>query len=581
MMGAFPLNWPRRITVDLQLLAALVLGIGAIVLIVLRTRLDAFVALLIAALLTGFVAGAPVTEILGSITDGFGSTMGAIGIVIGLGVGVGKILEVSGAADALARAFVRALGKGREPWAMAGTGALVSIPVFCDSGYVIMNPLARSIARRQRAGYVTLALALGCGMTLTHHLVPPTPGPLGVAGILGADVGGMILAGLVFTLVLLPIMVLYARWVGPRLEEHVLPEVRAEVYGSTASRSTVTATGGGGSAPAGGDTGDARETGGEEPKRRISAGLAMLPLLVPLLLIVANTVATALDRNAKGLLSAEEYEPEGLVAVLAFVGSPVVALLIGLVLAVYVLLPRVTTRNQVAGWLSQAASSAGLIILITGAGGAFGQVLRDTGVGDALAETIASWSLPGVLVPFLIATLVRLAQGSGTVAMITAASVTAPLVAGLGVSPLAAAIACCAGSMVFSYFNDSYLPSWHVCICWSHDVARFGRHPPIPADRRVHLSRPTAGSDRDVDRDAPGRASPRGRGPGRVRRGVAVGAPRARPVADRPGAGGAVGRAGRVEARPAVPIGTRHAEDSPMGARPRQARGGCRRLSRQ
>ncbi|MEU3273173.1 SLC13 family permease [Saccharomonospora sp. NPDC006951] len=435
---------------DLQLLAALVLGIGAIVFVVLRTRLDAFIALLIAALLTGFVAGAPVTGVLDSIIEGFGSTMGAIGIVIGLGVGIGKILEVSGAADALARAFVRALGKGKEPWAMTGTGALVSIPVFCDSGYVIMNPLARSIARRKGSGYVTLALALGCGMTLTHHLVPPTPGPLGVAGILETNVGGMILAGLVVVLPLIPVVVIYAKWIGPKLEGQLVPAVREEVYGTAATR-----TGGGAST----DTAalpDSPESPAEEPPRRMNAWVASLPLLVPLLLIIVNTVATAIDRNAQGVLSGDDYEPTALVGVLAFVGDPVVALLIGIVLAVYVLLPKMTTRSQVADWLSQAAASAGLIILITGAGGAFGQVLRDTGVGDALATTIASWHIPGVLVPFLIATLVRLAQGSGTVAMITAASVTAPLVAGLGISPLAAAIACCAGSMVFSYFNDSY-----------------------------------------------------------------------------------------------------------------------------
>lgn len=446
---------------DLQLLAALVVGVAAIVLIVLRTRLDAFVALLVAALVTGFLAGSSATKVLESIVDGFGSTMGAIGIVIGLGVGVGKILEVSGAADALARAFVRMLGRGREHWAMAGTGAVVSIPVFCDSGYVIMNPLARSIARRRGAGYVTLALALGCGMTLTHHLVPPTPGPLGVAGILGADVGAVILAGLVFSVVLLPLVVVYARWMGPRLESELLPEVREEVYGTTASsRSTVTATGSAGSgSDAAGDTGggpaEPVDSSSEEPPR-MSALRAMLPLLVPIVLIVVNTVATAVDRNAQGVLSGDDYTPTGVVAALAFIGHPVVALLIGMVLAVYVLLPRATPRGRVTGWLAQAASSAGLIILITGAGGAFGQVLRDTGVGDELATAIASWNLPGVLVPFLIATLVRLAQGSGTVAMITAASVTAPLVAGLGVSPLAAAIACCAGSMVFSYFNDSY-----------------------------------------------------------------------------------------------------------------------------
>ena len=130
--------------------------------------------------------------------------------------------------------------------------------------------------------------------------------------------------------------------------------------------------------------------------------------------------------------------------------------MVGIMLAVYVLLPRWTPRKKVHSWLSEAAASAGLIILITGAGGAFGQVLRDSGVGDELAEAISSMSLPGVLVPFLVATLVRLAQGSGTVAMITAASVSAPLVVGLGLSPLLAALACCAGSMVFSYFNDSY-----------------------------------------------------------------------------------------------------------------------------
>ncbi|PRX49317.1 GntP family gluconate:H+ symporter [Prauserella shujinwangii] len=450
---------------DLQLLAALVLGVATIVVVVLRTRLDAFVALLVAALLTGLVAGSPVTDVLESITDGFGSTMGAIGIVIGLGVGLGKILEVSGAADALARAFVRLLGQGREPWAMAGTGGLVSIPVFCDSGYVIMNPLARSIARRKGTGYVTLALALGCGMTLTHHLVPPTPGPLGVAGILGANLGGLILAGLAFAVVLFPVVVLYARWIGPRLESQVLPVVRAEVYGPASAQSAVPATThaggtGGTDVPARDEgTGPTSELGrppeGAKP-HRMPAGLAILPLLVPLLLIVANTVATAVDRSAQGVLSGDDYDPSPVPAVLAFVGDPVVALLIGLVLAVYVLVPRWVTRGQVSGWLAQAAASAGMIILITGAGGAFGKVLRDTGVGDALGAAIASWSVPGVLVPFLIATLVRLAQGSGTVAMITAASVTVPLVGGLGISPLAAALACCAGSMVFSYFNDSY-----------------------------------------------------------------------------------------------------------------------------
>jgi GntP family gluconate:H+ symporter len=157
------------------------------------------------------------------------------------------------------------------------------------------------------------------------------------------------------------------------------------------------------------------------------------------------------------VIGGDEYEPSAWAVPFAFVGNPVVALVIGMILALYVLLPRWSPRNKAHGWFAEAAASAGLILLITGAGGAFGQVLRTSGVGDALAEAVAATPLPAFLVPFLIATLVRIAQGSGTVAMITAASVTAPLVGTLGIDPVVAVVACTAGSMCFSYFNDSYL----------------------------------------------------------------------------------------------------------------------------
>ncbi|WP_040162027.1 GntP family permease [Mobilicoccus massiliensis] len=444
---------------DIQLLLALALGIATIVVLVLRTRIDAFGALLIAALVTGVVAGQPLLGIVDSITKGFGSTLGSIGIVIGLGVAIGKILEVSGAADALARAFLKAFGRGREPWAMASVGSLVSIPVFCDSGYVIMNPLARAIARVKRGGYITLALALGCGMTLTHHMVPPTPGPLAVAGILGADLGMVIIVGLVFTVILLPVVVLYAKFMGPRLESSISPQVEEAIFG-TEGRASLH----GESSVDRLDqivTYDPDDEIGVPPAgqhhKRIGAFLGSLPLVLPLVLIVLNTVLTAVDKNAQGALQGgDAYEPSAWVAPFAFLGNPVVALLIGLVLAVYVLLPRWSPRSQTHNWLADAAASAGLILLITGAGGALGQVLRDSGVGDALAEAVASTPLPTFFVPFIIATVVRLAQGSGTVAMITAASVSAPLVTGLGIAPIVAVLACTAGSMVLSYFNDSY-----------------------------------------------------------------------------------------------------------------------------
>ncbi|MGI8948546.1 MAG: GntP family permease [Ornithinimicrobium sp.] len=455
---------------DIQLLLALVIGIGTIIVLVLRTRLDAFVALLIAALVTGLIAGQPVLDIVSSITTGFGNTLASIGIVIGLGVAIGKILEVSGAATALANAFLSVFGKGREPWAMGSVGALVSIPVFCDSGYVIMNPLARSIARVKKAGYVTLALALGCGMTLTHHLVPPTPGPLAVAGILGADLGLLILVGLAFTILLLPVVVVYARWIGPKLEDEVRADVKQAVYADAMANAGGSGSGTGShsvteDAPSGAaedrpaDGSPDEEILGQRPegapKHSVGAFVGSLPLLVPLLLIVMNTVSGAVDQSQQGV-QAEDYEPSGWAVPLQFLGNPVVALVIGVLLAVYLLLPRWTPRTKVQGWFAEAAASAGLILLITGAGGALGQVLRDSGVGDALGEAVASTALPGFLVPFVVATFVRVAQGSGTVAMVTAASVTAPLVTSLGIDPVVAAIACTSGSMVFSYFNDSY-----------------------------------------------------------------------------------------------------------------------------
>ncbi len=451
---------------ELKLLLALALGIVVIVAVVLWTRLDAFVGLLLAALVTGLVAGQPVLETLNAITFGFGNTLSSIGIVIGLGVGIGKMLEISGAADSLARAFLRLFGDGKEEWAMGSVGALVSIPVFCDSGYVIMNPLARAVARVKRGGYVALALSLGVGMTLTHHMVPPTPGPLAATGILGADLGMVIVVGLIFTVLLLPVVVVYARWIGPKLEDKVIPEIREAVFGRESA--AVLAADGAGALNAEGETDagidrvqtfDPVASMGEPPAgkgfKKIGAFVGSLPLTVPLLLIVLNTALTAVDKAQQGALTGE-YTESAWVVPFAFLGNPVIALIIGIAIAVYFLIPSWVPTSKVQRWLGDSAAAVGLILLITGAGGAFGQVLRASGVGDALAEAIARTPLPAFLVPFVIATLVRLAQGSGTVAMITAASVTAPLVATLGINPVVAVLAATTGSMFFSYFNDSY-----------------------------------------------------------------------------------------------------------------------------
>lgn len=454
------------VLVDPLLLIALVAGIGLIVVIVLKTRLDAFVGLLIAAVVIGLIAGQSLPGIVQSIRNGFGSTLGSIGIVIGLGVGIGKILEVSGAAQAIATSFLKVFGKGREPWAMTSIGALISIPVFCDSGYVITNPLARAIARVKRYGYATLGIALAGGLVITHHFVPPTPGPLAVAGILGVSVGSVIIAGLVFTVFQVPVVTLYAKWIGPKVEDTISEEVQTAVYGDVQTKRAAQARSEDGS-----DTqinpeelavesmtsaeglGAAPE--GAKPHRPTTIK-GLLPLVIPIVLIVLNTLFTAIDRNQQGLLHGADYTASPWAAPFIFIGDPVIALLIGLIMAVYLLLPRWTPQKKSHKWLADAAADAGMVLLITGAGGGMGQVLRDTGIGDALAGAVSGLPLPSFLLPFIIASLVRVAQGSGTVSMITAASVTAPVMGVIGLSPLVATMACVAGAMVLSYYNDSY-----------------------------------------------------------------------------------------------------------------------------
>jgi gluconate:H+ symporter, GntP family len=443
--------------VDLQLLAALALGVGLLIGLILFTRFDAFLALVTASIATGLIAGVSAVDTVEMIITGFGNTLGSIGIVIVLGVMIGKLLEISGAADTLAAMFLAIAGRGREDWAMAATGGLVSIPVFCDSGFVIMHPIPRSLTRLTKRSFVGMSLALGAGMTVTHHLVPPTPGPLAVAGLIGVDLGQVILLGGAMALTLIPVVVVYARFMGPRLEDQITAEVREQIdematvgasEGAAGSGSEDTSSRGdlpereAGSSP--------RQQGGGEgmihrPEKRPGKLISSLPLAIPILLILSNTVSAAMADN--------DEAPE----LIAFFGDPIVAILIGLIIAMYTLVPLSTPKNKVSGWLTNSIAAAGIILAITGAGGALGNVLRESGVGDEMAEAIGDLALPAFLIPFLIATLVRLAQGSGTVAMITAGSLTAPLLAaGLDLSPVLAVLAATAGSMFFSFYNDSY-----------------------------------------------------------------------------------------------------------------------------
>ncbi|BFO07979.1 Inner membrane permease ygbN [Serratia rubidaea] len=409
----------------------LAVAVFVLVFLVLRTRVHALIAMLIAASIAGISGGLSAVQTVDTITKGFGSTLGSIGIVIGLGVMMGRVLEVSGAAEQIAYSFIKWLGKKREEWALAITGYIVSIPIFVDSAFVILYPLVKALAKKGQRNLLTLGVALAGGLIITHHAVPPTPGPLGVAGIFGVDIGAMMLAGLTLAVPCVVGIVLYARWLGkkypdfqPAMEDEAPQDLRAAHDNYLAEKGA---------------------------KALPGLTLSLLPIVTPIALIFINAVNGMLAKldGFSGLTDSLWGQT------FAFLGSPVIALAISVLLAVSTLMPKVD-KQQTLERLEEGLQSAGIILLVTGAGGALGAVLRESGTGNLLAQHVASLPLSPVLIPFFIATLVRLIQGSGTVAMITAASISAPIVSQLpGINMLAAAQAATMGALFFSYFNDS------------------------------------------------------------------------------------------------------------------------------
>ncbi|MFC2386891.1 GntP family permease [Treponema socranskii] len=407
-----------------QMLVGLGIGLLVLILLILKTKVHVFIALIIASCIIGLAGGMAPTAIAGTITKGFGGTLGGIGIIIGLGVMMGQIFEASGAAERMARVFLKLFGKGREEFAMAITGYVVSIAIFCDSGFVILSPLARALSRETKKSMVSLSIALAGGLVITHSLVPPTPGPLGVAGTFGIDVGNFLLLGLVVSIPMTLAVMFYGKWLGKKIYqipgdkegEWQRPPYQKPQY----------------------DT-----NGGANAKKLPNAFVSFMPIVLPVVLILLNTVLSALKAT-------------GPIATFFFVvGTPIFAVLIGTLLAIFTL-TRGQSRESVINTLEASIKSAGIIILVTGGGGALGQVIKDAGVGNYIAQGIAATHIPVILLPFIIATLVRFVQGSGTVAMITAAGITAPIVAASGGNMVLGALAATVGSLFFSYFNDSF-----------------------------------------------------------------------------------------------------------------------------
>lgn len=421
-----------------RMLLGLAIGIILMIVLVMKTKVHTFIALLIASMVTALIGGMPAVDVtladgttqtglINAIQDGFGNTLKSTGIIIGLGVMMGGILEKSGAAEKLAYSFIKAVGKRKEEWALAITGWFISIPVFADSAVVIFAPLCKAISKVTGKSLIGLALAMAAGLQLTHCLVPPTPGPTTAASMLGVDVGQMILLGAVISIPMLIIAVFYCKWIGKKIYQIPLDnggfdrkEYKEEYIKSMEELDKVL---------------------GE--KQLPSLGASMAPIVVPLILILTKTVVDFLKLNSGAV-----YQ------VVALLGSPIIALGIGTLLAIYGLAAKQPTK-EVLGTMDAAIKDTGIIMLITGAGGSLGNVIKVSGIGNALGELVLAWPIPAILIPFIIAALMRIALGSATVAITTAASLAAPLAASLGLNPLLLAQACCVGAISFSYFNDS------------------------------------------------------------------------------------------------------------------------------
>jgi Gnt-I system low-affinity gluconate transporter len=402
---------------DSMLILVALAGIFLLLFLVIRTKLHAFVALLLVSLIVGIAAGMPLDEVVKSIESGMGGTLGFVAVVVGLGAMFGQMLEVSGGAERLAQTMIKKFGEDKAQWALGVTGFLVAIPVFFDVGFIILVPIVYGLAKKTGKSLVYYGIPLLAGLAVTHSFIPPTPGPIAVADLLDADLGWVILFGAIAGV---PSMIiagpLFAKYIAKRIHVVVPDYMNTEEV--------------------------------EYDKELPSFGLIAFLILIPLVLILANTLSGVLLDEGNVVRS-----------ILTFLGHPFVALTIATI-ATFILLgtKRGYTRDEVQEIATKALEPAGIIILVTGAGGVFKQVLIDSGVGQVLGEMMAGSALPPLLLAFLIATVVRVAQGSATVSMVTAAGLMSPLISTLGMEgPVLGlmVIAIAAGATVFSHVNDS------------------------------------------------------------------------------------------------------------------------------
>jgi len=397
-----------------------------LLLLIMRFKLHAFVALILVSFVTALVTKVPFPEVVPTMLTGFGNTLAAVALLVGLGAMIGRLLEVTGGAQVLADTLINRFGERRAPLALGVASLLFGFPIFFDAGLIVMLPIIFSVARRLGGSVLLYALPAAGAFAVMHAFVPPHPGPVAAGELLGADIGLVLIVGLIIGLPTWFIAsYLFALWAGKKWDLPV-PELLS-----------------GGTVP---------EPEGAEDRPAPSFGIVLSVLLLPLILIFLNT-------GLNTLATAGTVDGDATwVGFLRMIGQTSIALLITVLYAM-VVLGRGRSKASIEQIANSALGPVCAIILITGAGGMFGGVLRASGIGEALAESLESVGLPLILAAFIVATALRVAQGSATVALTTTAGLLAPTVAatsGLSAIDLACiviAIAC--GSTVLSHVNDS------------------------------------------------------------------------------------------------------------------------------
>ena len=397
------------------LLKSLLVGISIIAIIVLTSKfkLKAFIALFLVSIFLAFTT-LPPNVIVSTIKEGFGNTMASIGFLIILGAIIGITLDKTGGTISIANYILSKTGENKSALALGITGFITGLPIFCDSGFIILSGLAKSFSAKSKIAMPFMATVLATSLYSVHCLIPPHPGALAAASVIKVNIGYLILIGIIFA----------------------IPGALAAFFWSkmmTAGKDYAPAT--------------TNETSRLPQSDLPSALMSFLPIVVPLLLITIKSLLNLIDKGGQTLLS----------KIFFFPGEPIFALSIGVILAMFLIKNK--TMESMNSIFEIAIEKAGPILIVTAAGGMFGMVIKSTGTGEAVGKILAGTNI-GIIVPFLIAVIMKTAQGSSTVAIITTASFIAPMLSLLGLDSewgrLLTMLAMGAGSMIVSHANDSY-----------------------------------------------------------------------------------------------------------------------------